>query len=337
MSNKIKLNIKRYNDYETRFVPIRYIKELIFNNEFDLPTTQREKQWSDTQYEEFIESIFKNIPIGSLIFNKKDRKRYILDGQHRIHAITEFINNNIHINIDNKLIFFDKENKLIIDDDSMEFFLSCKIPIIEYENLSAKETESIILSINEGVYNDCTNIPIINNHNDNKNNKNNENNENLDLDFISDKLFKKAYVDIDRIKQQNLQKYISYIGWIIYNQLQLTNQIFSNEKYKLLNNTQARKFNQNLLTMSEKDKLELFELIKVYSGIIFNILDDYVKIKEMNNNLLNCLFYKFIELNKKNITINKDIIDKMISHAENRYSFYNLLLKLDEEIQKNEN
>lgn len=318
--SKIKLNIKRYTDYETRFVPIRYIKELIFNNEFDLPTTQREKQWSDTQYIEFIESIFKNIPIGSLIFNKKDRKRYILDGQHRVHALTEFINNNIKLNLDGKIIYFDKENEFRLDDDSMEFFLSFKIPIIEYENLSEKETESIILSINEGVYNECTNISIININNS-------EDKINDILESISNKILNNSYKNIDKIKQQNLQKYVSYIGCILFNNLTL------NENYKLLNNTQARKFNQNLSTLNEKDKSELLESIKLYSQIIFNILDDYVKIKEMNNNLLNCLFYKFIELNKKNISINKKIIEKMISHAENRYSFYNLLLKFDEEIQ----
>lgn len=322
--SKIKLNIKRYNDYETRFVPIRYIKELIFNNEFDLPTTQREKQWSDTQYIEFIESIFKNIPIGSLIFNKKDRKRYILDGQHRVHALTEFINNNIQLNLDGKIIFFDKDNEFILDDDSMEFFLSFKIPIIEYENLSEKETESIILSINEGVYNECTNISIININNS-------EDKINDILESISNKILNNSYKNIDKIKQQNLQKYVSYIGCILFNNL--TSNLTLNEKYKLLNNTQARKFNQNLLTLDEKNKLELLESIKLYSQIIFDILDDYVKIKEMNNNLLNCLFYKFIELNKKNISINKKIIEKMISHAENRYSFYNLLLKFDEEIQ----
>lgn len=323
--SKVKLNIKRYNDYDTRFVPIRYIKELIFNNEFDLPTTQREKQWSDTQYIEFIESIFKNIPIGSLIFNKKDRKRYILDGQHRIHAITEFINNNISLNIDGNAIFFDKENELTLDDDWMDLFLSFKIPIIEYENLSDIETEGVILSINEGVYNECTNISIIN-----INNHNDEDKMNDILNIISNKILKKEYQNIDKIKQQNLQKYVSYIGCIIYNNL--SSNLISNENYKVLNNTQARKFNQKLSTLDDKAKSELLESIKLYSQIIFDILDEYVKIKEMNNNLINCLFYKFIELNKKNISIDKNIIDKMISHAENRYSFYNLLLKFDEEI-----
>ena len=113
----------------------------------------------------------------------------------------------------------------------------------------------------------------------------------------------------------------------------MNSKLTNNNEYKLLNNTQARKFQLQLLNMDRELKFILFESIKFYCEIIFNILDDYVKIKDMNNNLLNCLFYKIIEYNK--IKINKEIIDEMISYSDNRYSFYNLLLKFDEEITKN--
>jgi hypothetical protein len=319
--DKIKLNIKRYTDYESRFVPIRYLQEVAYQNEFDLPSTQREKAWSETQYIQFIESIFKNIPVGSLIFNKKDRKRYILDGQHRIHAITEFLNGNINLDINSQKISFAE-----LDDVWVDFFLCQKIPIIEYQNLSDAETEEIIISINDGVQNECVNIPIIKQSTSNLE-------MNSQLDRVSQKLFNKLYEEIDNnIYKQNIQKLISYIGWILLNC-----QEYSNNSYKLLNNTQARKFQEQFSKLDEIKKQDLISQMELNCDIIFNHLDDYNKLKELNNNIINCLLYKIIEINRINLAESVNlktnkvnlIINKIIEYNDSRLSFYNLLLKFD--------
>ena len=81
-------SITRYANFDSRIVNINYIIEYSLKNRgFDLPPSQREKEWVNEQNSKFIHSIFENKPLGSFIFNKRNDKTYILDGQHRINAL----------------------------------------------------------------------------------------------------------------------------------------------------------------------------------------------------------------------------------------------------------
>ena len=155
------IHIHRYDNCESRDLDIRYIIEQSNKGIFDLPTSQREKEWVPVQNEKFILSILENKPVGSLILNKKANKKYILDGQHRINAIEEFYKDNFGIKLkDDTYIYYsgcsiNSQNKsknfkvISLDEEWKKIFLETKIFIIEYNNLSDNEMTNIIESVNE--------------------------------------------------------------------------------------------------------------------------------------------------------------------------------------------
>lgn len=107
--NNYSLNInglmqKRDEKYEALFIPGQ--KTL---GAFYIPYFQRQAVWNDEQSEKLIESLYYNIPIGSIIIscadNAYDYKKeqypitadWIIDGQQRIKSIEKYLNNEIII------------------------------------------------------------------------------------------------------------------------------------------------------------------------------------------------------------------------------------------------
>jgi hypothetical protein len=69
---------------------------------FILPTFQRAAVWANAQKERLIESLYMGLPIGALVYNQTRSQgpcdRWLLDGQQRVTAITEWVNGDLVVN-----------------------------------------------------------------------------------------------------------------------------------------------------------------------------------------------------------------------------------------------
>jgi len=299
------MNIKRYADFESRIVNIRYIME--YRN-FSLPSSQREKEWVNEQNEKFILSILENKPLGSLILNKKNNKTYILDGQHRINALELFLKNKLYLLIDDKKIYYDDlTSDIKIDFNDTEIFIR------EYHNLSEEEMADIIDSINEGIKNDNINI---------NTNSNTCIIENL-LNEMSLIIYDKKYSELKEDTKQNVMKYSGYIGNIINN----FDSYDSDSNFIQLNSHHVKRFFNNLKKNPDKSTFDniikfskvLYSKLLMNHNDILNTIDKY----DLNNFSLNCIFYKVFYKYKNNLITNneekirKTIIELLKLHKNN--------------------
>jgi hypothetical protein len=330
-------NIHRYDNCESRDIDIRYIIEISKQNMFDLPNSQREKEWVPEQNEKFILSVLQNKPIGTIILNKKGNKKYILDGQHRVNAIEQFYKDTFGIKIGDNYIYYDgcslnsknKKNKykvFSLDEDWKKTFLETKIFIIEYNNLSDDEMADIIESVNEGIKNDCDFMR-------QDKNTDNENKINVLYNNISRIIYNMDYDKIRYIEREEIKKYIGYVGTIIDN----FDSYESNTDYKQLNAKQTSRF---LIKLKREENFEEFvkniiDFIKIlYQPEIMKHKDIVYLVEkyEINNYQLNSILYKTYEKYiSNNLSDNKERIRKVliIILDNNRQKFKELLDTFD--------
>ena len=319
-------HITRYANFDSRIVNINYIIEYSLKNRgFDLPPSQREKEWVNEQNSKFIHSIFENKPLGSFIFNKRNDKTYILDGQHRINALELFTKDNFGVKSKKNIIFYDgfsvnarrtelNGNKKIVGltEEEKRDFLDTEIFIREYNNLSDDEMADIIDSINEGIKNDNVNI------------KKDINRDELIQNLINDSseiIFNKDYNKIKENDKTELKKYIGYIGTIIKNFDSYDNP----SKYTQLNSHHVKHFYNNL--KKETDNIEDFiKDIKNFINVLYsdNLLNhkDIIKTTdryELNNYYLNCIYYKVYEKYNQDKDINNKKIRETIVELIEKY------------------
>jgi hypothetical protein len=334
-------NIHRYDNCESRDIDIRYIIEIAKQGMFDLPNSQREKEWVPEQNEKFILSVLQNKPIGTIILNKKGNKKYILDGQHRVNAIEQFYKDNFGIKIDDNYIYYDahslnsknKTNKykvFALDDDWKKTFLETKIFIIEYNNLLDNEMADIIESVNEGIKNDCDFL---------KSDKtiDNEIKINILYNNISRIIYNSDYDKLRYIEREEIKKHIGYVGNIIDN----FDNYESNDDYKQLNIKQTSRYMIKLKREQNFEALvkNIIDFIKIlylselmkHKDITY-LIDKY----EINNYQLNAILYKIYEKYmsdniKDNIKDNINKIRKTLIYMlnNNKQKFKELLDTFD--------
>ena len=330
--------IKRYDNCEVRNLDVRYIIENSKKGVFDIPNSQREKEWLPEQNGKFVLSILENKPTGTIVLNKRGNKKYILDGQHRINAIELFCGDNIGIQISNICVYYSgksmsylnksKSNKTnILSDDDQKLFMETKMIIIEYDNLSDKEMKEIIESINEGIKNDCVDNTIDINQIINKYNE-----------LISNTVFNKNYNKLKLSQRDIIKKIIGMIGTIIDN----FDSYDSNDDYKQLSCKHVEQKQDNIDNILNN----IYEFIRIiYSDKLLNN-DKILELTEesdFNNYFLNTILYKLYEQYikedgdnknlKKNIQKNKNIIVKLMENYS-RNKFKDLLDLYDELYQK---
>jgi len=309
------LHINRYDNCESRDIDIRYIIEQGKHGIFDLPNSQREKEWMPEQNEKFIRSVLENKPIGTIILNKRNNKKYIMDGQHRINAIEQFYKDNLGIRVNDTYIYYDgcslnsknKKNKFkveVLDSEWKKIFLETKIYIIEYQNLSDNEMADIIESVNEGVKNDCEFTKF-------DHNIENEIKINILCNTISKIIYNSDSDKLKYTEKEEIKKYIGYIGTIIDN----FDNYEKNEDYKQLNIKQTSRY---MIKLKREQNFEnLSKNIIDFIKILFNqelmkhkdviqLIDKY----EINNYQINAILYKIYEKYIKDSI--KDNIKKII-------------------------
>lgn len=82
--------------YQTNNFLLPQLKELIVDGDVVniRPEYQRRLRWSNTQKSLLMESLLLNVPVPPVFFFENDLARYeVMDGQQRINAIKEFLNN----------------------------------------------------------------------------------------------------------------------------------------------------------------------------------------------------------------------------------------------------
>jgi len=292
--------VQRYADFESRIVNIKYMTEY---RGFDLPPSQREKEWVHEQNSRFILSILENKPLGSFIFNKKNNKTYILDGQHRINALELYIKDRFGVKINDTYIFYDgksRYSKKILDengkieslnDDEKRDFLDTEIFIREYNNLTDEQMADVIDSINEGIKND----------NVNSTDKNTGKKIDNFLDEMSHIIYFEKFNRLRGDKPNNVIRFSGYIGSIMENY----STYETPGDYIQLNYRHSAAF----IIRLNKDKnidTTIENIIKIakiiYSDKILNSTEftNTVDKYDMNNFHINCIYYKFYEHYVKN-------------------------------------
>ncbi len=70
--------------------------------QFILPPFQRASVWTEEQKRSLIESIYLGLPIGSIVWNRtmlnEETDEWLLDGQQRVTAILDYMDNKISVN-----------------------------------------------------------------------------------------------------------------------------------------------------------------------------------------------------------------------------------------------
>jgi hypothetical protein len=133
--------------------PQQLIKPISFFNLIKISEckAQRMISWDDELYNEFLKSIFNNIPTGQIILNYISSKNCyeIIDGQHRINVIRNYMTNKIKYNN----ICYDE-----LDDKNKNIFDSTELFVVIYTDLDEKQIVGLYLTINSGIDQDENHI-----------------------------------------------------------------------------------------------------------------------------------------------------------------------------------
>jgi hypothetical protein len=244
--------------------PCQSIKNIMFFNSINIKEckAQRMISWDDELNTEFLKSIFNNIPTGQIILNfiSTHDCYEIIDGQHRINVIRDFIKNKIKYND----IYYDD-----LDTKNKNIFDSTELFVVEYTNLDDKQTISLYLTINSGIDQDENHITklIITTH------------KYQDLiDKIKDK-----YPDIDN---QQFSK-LMYITTFIVNEYEKYGE--NNVRFKQLSKVHFKLINDeiNKNYQMEETKQLLIKVSKIIDIILSN-LKNYT----FTNNILTFLSHR---------------------------------------------
>jgi hypothetical protein len=197
--------------------PEQCIKNILFFNEikFDYCKFQRMVQWDDELYNDFIDSIFNNIPTGQIILNYISNKNLyeIIDGQHRINIICDFINNKKKYNNN---YYSDLS---IIDN---KHFISTNLFTVIYKDLDDDKIMRLYLTINSGIDQDENHITklLVNKETNKVNGETNKvNGETNKVNGETNKVnysellkyYEEKYNDINTIQLLKIINIISYI------------------------------------------------------------------------------------------------------------------------------
>jgi hypothetical protein len=118
-----------------------------FNAEY-----QRSSVWKKEKKQKLIDSILRNYSIGLIILRKKGDQYEVLDGQQRLRAIFEFMENKFSVNgkftpehADKKFEDIEKDRGLYAN------FIAFKIPYLLVESSDDKKVTEIFLRLQEGL------------------------------------------------------------------------------------------------------------------------------------------------------------------------------------------
>ena len=235
--------------------PCQSIKNIRFFNSINIKdcTAQRMISWDDELYTEFLKSIFNNIPTGQIILNYvSEQDCYeIIDGQHRINVIRDFMQNKIKFNN----IYYND-----LDDTNKVIFDSTDLFVVEYKNLDDKQIISLYLTIKSGIDQDENHITKLINST--------QKYQDL-IDRIKDKYKdKNRYPDIDNHQFSKLM----YITTFIINEYEKYGE--NSVKFKQLSKVHFKLINDeiNKNYQTEETKQLLVKVSKIIDIIISNII-----------------------------------------------------------------
>lgn len=286
--------------------PSQSIKNILFFNSINIKdcTAQRMISWDDELYTEFLNSIFNNIPTGQIILNHLSEHNHyeIIDGQHRINVIRDFIFNKIKFN---NVYYKDLNNEDKTIFDSTELF------VVIYKNLDDKQIIRLYLTINSGIEQDENHITKLIN-------------STQKYQDLIDK-FKDKYPDIDN---QQITKLMYISAFIIheyekYGENSVRFKQLSKVHFKLIND----EINKNYQT--EETKQLLIKVSKILDILFSNLI---LKNYTFTNNLYTFLCHRlYLDLNPHFVCSNYDsyniFLQKII--GKNSLSLNELFIEYD--------
>jgi len=286
--------------------PSQAIKNIRFFSSINIKncTAQRIISWDDELYTDFLKSIFNNIPTGQIILNYvSEQDSYeIIDGQHRINVIRDFIFNKIKFNnmYYNEL---DNSDKIIFD--------LTELYVVIYKNLNDKQIISLYITINSGIDQDENHITklIIST----------QKYQDL-IDKIKDK-----YPDIENQQFTKLMYITTFIvnEYDKYGEKSVKFKQLSKVHFKLIND----EINKNYQT--DETKQLLIKVSKIIDIILSNLeLKNYTT----TNNLLTFLCHRlYLDLNPNFICKNFDSYNNFLLKiaGKNNLSLNELFIEYD--------
>ncbi|MGG0358441.1 DUF262 domain-containing protein [Bacillus tropicus] len=131
-----------------------YFKEnkLIVNRSY-----QRNLVWDKGDKQNFIDTVFKQYPIPSLVLSSatEDETLEVIDGIQRLNALFEYIENEFSVDINENAVFFKKSNFGInekkvrnLTSKEVEVFLCSTVPVTVYNAENKNDINEIFLRIN---------------------------------------------------------------------------------------------------------------------------------------------------------------------------------------------
>jgi len=126
------------------YLPIKKLHEYLQEEKIIIDESyQRSSIWKNRQKIELISSIMSSFPIGTLVTIEKGSKIHLIDGQQRIVAISDFLNDELPTI--NKKLFSQ------LTSSQKNSFLQYRIPIISLNSkLSLDQTSLIFVRLQEG-------------------------------------------------------------------------------------------------------------------------------------------------------------------------------------------
>jgi hypothetical protein len=279
---------------------LRLTVQELLNYNCKLPECQREKEWDDDMYANLIDSMSKNIDIGQIIININDEDEYyILDGQHRLEAITKFYNKKLKINIEEDVI------------------LNKKITICQYKYLTKEQQTLLYSRINVGVEQNDEHLEKLQDINNMKqyieqftDKINNEHNRDIVINSILYILYDYYYNGEANVVIKNLTKKNHFIKHIVKLNSNFDNyqSILDITKY-LINEI----FADNGMSRLYARKIKNYHTI----AIIYHIFhENYNDIKnktfKFTNELDNYYCNIIIDLNESKLSKVKDIFNEIV-------------------------
>ncbi len=275
----------------------------VINFNYIIPECQREKEWDNFMYFNAIDSLIKNIDIGQIILshNTNSNSYEIIDGQHRYEAIKKFISNEINI--------FDRNNNKFYFNQNPELFLSKKITLCKYENLSVIQKSQLYMRINSGLEQNIDHMEKVNNTVNIK-----EYLEQYYASFVSKDF---ANIFLSTIIYILHDYYVNGEANVIIKSLTKKNHFLKilselNETYDTDDTKSLLDLNSHILKEIFNDKNKFYKKIKqikkiksIYiTCIIYHIFhENFDKIKDKTfvfNEKMDMFYYKFLNIIEKN-------------------------------------
>ncbi len=119
------------------------------------PKYQRDVVWDTSKMMCFLDSVYRGIIPNNIIFNKKKRLYTCIDGKQRLTTLCKFMKNQIPINIDGKIYYYEEDpnykDRNYLSEEQQARIEDRSITLVTYNNLTYQDQMIIFNRLQHGV------------------------------------------------------------------------------------------------------------------------------------------------------------------------------------------